>query len=610
MDNIFELALSLDDLKRFSVRLPPQTRLVQVTGSPQQSQTIGQVAEQFGIYLSPKPSPTETARVAGILAFLGGGCELRLIENRTKILVCRATSLGPGGSSQSRYRRHIHTVILNLTRRIQRSLEDAGLGYELSTLKSDFGLERGEFTVYAPREDLIGVVKPMKGSYVQVKIQPVFKEMIDFVSRRPSLDKDSAKSKKLIAGIDPGTTCGVAVLTLGGEPLYLDSHKGLTRAEITDLLIKIGQTVLVAADVSPAPQFVEKLAKSIDATLFTPKTTLEVAEKQELASACSKLCKVEVKDTHQRDALAAAIKALQQFKNKFEQAETRIRELGVQVSIDEVKALIVKGYSIQRAIELLLPKPVKVEKPIEKVPRIGFSNETRKLIEQLREKISIQSDQIERLRTQNERLTCQIEALQASLSEARSELEKTRAEPMAAIRREREYQSLQREIENLRKQIASLNVEMLQYRQRLEALRRMKELESKGEVILLKPVEAFTQAGLEKAIQLYEIKRDDIVLFLNASGGGASTAEVLAKRGVKAVVTCTAMSHQAEEKFKVYRIPILPVEKIQVEWVEGYPYAKISEIESELRKLLEAERVEAEQKLKKLIEDYRKERLT
>ena len=609
MDNVFELALSLDALKQLSVRFPPQTRLVQVTGSPQQSQTIGQVAEQFGIYLLPKPSPIETARVAGILAFLGAGCELRLVENRTKILVCRAISLGPGGSSQARYRRHIHAVILNLTRRIQRSLEDAGLGYELSTLKSDFGLERGEFTVYAPREDLIGIVKPMKGSYVQVKIQPIFKEMIDFVSRRPPLDQNSAKSKKLIVGVDPGTTCGVAVLTFGGEPLYLDSHKGLTRAEITDLLIKFGETVLVAADVSPAPQFVEKLARSINATIFTPETTLEVAEKQELALACSKRWKIEVKDTHQRDALAAAIKALQHFKNKFEQAETRIRELGAQVSIDDVKALIVKGCSIQRAIELLLPKPVKIEKLIEKAPRIEVSKENQKLIEQLKEKISIQSGQIERLRTQNERLTCEIEGLQASLSEARSELEKTRAEPIAAIRREREYQSLQRKIENLRKQIASLNVEILQYRQRLEALHRMKELESKGEVILLKPVEAFTETGLEKAFQLYEIKRDDLVLFLNASGGGASTAEVLAKKGIKAVITCTAMSHQAEEKFKIYRIPILPVEKIQDEWVEGYPYAKISEIESELRKLLEGERVEAEQKLKKLIEDYRKERL-
>jgi predicted RNase H-like nuclease (RuvC/YqgF family) len=480
----------------------------------------------------------------------------------------------------------------------------------LNTLKSDFGLERGEFTVYAPREELIGVVKPMKGSYIQVKIQPVFKEIIDFVSRRSSSDQNLAKSKKLIVGVDPGTTCGVAILTFDGEPLYLDSRKGLTRAEIIDLLIKFGETVLVAADVSPAPQFVEKLAKSVDATLFTPEATLEVAEKQELALAYSKRFKVEVKDTHERDALAAAIKALQQFKNKFEQAEARIGELGVQVPMDEVKALIVKGYSIQRAIELLLPKQEEAEKPVEERLLIESSREMPKLIEQLRKKISIQGRQIERLRAQNEQLTCQIKSLQTSLLEAQSMLEKARAEPVVAIRREREYQNLQREIENLRKQIASLNAEVLQYRQRLEALRRMKELESRGEAVLLKPVEAFTKTGLEKAFQLYEIKRDDIVLFLDASGGGASTAEILAKRGVKAIITCTAMSHQAEEKFKNYRIPILPIENIQVEWVEGYPYAKIGEIESALRKLTEAEKADAEQKLKKLIEDYRKERLS
>jgi len=59
-------------------------------------------------------------------------------------------------------------------------------------------------------------------------------------------------------------------------------------------------------------------------------------------------------------------------------------------------------------------------------------------------------------------------------------------------------------------------------------LQRLRELESKGELILLKPIDRFTAEGLERASKLYEIKPGDYVLLLDATGGGATTARKLA----------------------------------------------------------------------------------
>jgi predicted RNase H-like nuclease (RuvC/YqgF family) len=95
--------------------------------------------------------------------------------------------------------------------------------------------------------------------------------------------------------------------------------------------------------------------------------------------------------------------------------------------------------------------------------------------------------------------------------------------------------------------------------------------ESKGEVVLLKPIEAFTRDGLEKAFKLYDIKHGETVILLDASGGGASASEEIAKRGIKAVIACTTMSYPAEEKLRAYGIPVIPSENLNIEWLRFIP---------------------------------------
>lgn len=414
--------------------------------------------------------------------------------------------------------------------------------------------------------------------------------------------------RKLITAIDPGITCGAAVLTIDGNLVFVGSKRGWTHQDLLQTILDLGETVVVAGDVSPAPELVEKVSKSLNAVLFTPIIPLSASEKQHLARTYAEQHELKLRNNHEVDALAAALKAHQHYKNKFEQIEAHVKKAGVQVSMDELKAMVVRGYSIDRAIRFLLPKPKAAEpKPIMK-PRTLQEEQLRDLVKKLKARVLQEREKSERFKTLNEELRLQIEALKQEISTLQQKIEETKSEQMTQIQREREYQRLLDEINILKERLSSTLSQLEEYKQRFDTLKRVRELESKGELILLKPIETFTKEGLEKAFKLYEIKPKDSVILLDASGGGATTAEMLAKRGVRIIVTRTSMAHHARETFTKHEIPIVPADKIEIEWIEGYPYAQASNLQKAVEELRKAERDKTLEKLETIVEEYRKER--
>ena len=58
------------------------------------------------------------------------------------------------------------------------------------------------------------------------------------------------------------------------------------------------------------------------------------------------------------------------------------------------------------------------------------------------------------------------------------------------------------------------------------------------------------------------MKNGDIVFLEDGSGGGAGTAELLANKGVTAVIYGKEMSHFATQKFLSFGIPTFSIEEI------------------------------------------------
>ncbi len=102
---------------------------------------------------------------------------------------------------------------------------------------------------------------------------------------------------------------------------------------------------------TPAPDLVRKVASKLKAALFTPSRSMEVSEKRELVSRYSQTTATDVSDAHVRDALASGIKALQRYKNKFQKLESQVADSLPASSKEHTKELLLRGFSIARAIK-------------------------------------------------------------------------------------------------------------------------------------------------------------------------------------------------------------------------------------------------------------------
>jgi predicted RNase H-like nuclease (RuvC/YqgF family) len=346
IDNVFELSRDLDGLTKLVNILPPNTKIVQVTGWGPEAVNIKSLAKKYGVETYSKLSPLKTAYLAALIASKGEGITLKLVEKKTRIIVSRGRSISHGGMSYDRYKRSVRAGIPNVTKTIKKILDQHGFDYDLVFRKSSGGLEKSIFTVYASRDKLYGLIKPFKNKSVRVIIKPVYTNKIVF-------NKNTETYRKgLILGIDPGISTGIAILDLDGNPLLTYSSKNLDRGEILNIVSPLGIVVIVATDVSHPPDLVKKIAATLNAQLYVPQKDLSSDEKHELINKImEKYPWINIQDTHERDALVAAYKAYSSIADKIKQAMSKVDEIDLSLDREKIKIDIVRGKSIAEAIE-------------------------------------------------------------------------------------------------------------------------------------------------------------------------------------------------------------------------------------------------------------------
>jgi predicted RNase H-like nuclease (RuvC/YqgF family) len=141
----------------------------------------------------------------------------------------------------------------------------------------------------------------------------------------------------LIIGVDPGTTTGIAAVTLDGSVYRVYSARNMGVDQVVKYVTSLGRPSLIASDVTPTPDSVMKIAASLGCSVFTLFEPLSVSEKNTLVSG------YDVEDLHSRDALAAALNAFNKYRNKLE----KIAALGYG---DDVKHRVLQGVSLERAL--------------------------------------------------------------------------------------------------------------------------------------------------------------------------------------------------------------------------------------------------------------------
>ena len=605
-DNIFEIVPDSKSLFRFVDKIPPETRIVQVTGVPPHQVSLKRLAKRHGMGIRGKPDPLESAIISAKLASLGVGYTLECFGEQTEIKVTRGRRPGKGGQSANRFRRKVHSQIQQMTRYIESQLGEAGIEYDIDVRESDFGYSSSRIVAYAPLPAVRGLVESQRGRDFNVLVSPVRKRA-EFLPLEPKPVPTQARPRFFILGIDPGTTAAICLLSLTGKIHFLKSAKGLTRADIIRNVYEHGIPVLIASDVDKEPHFVKKIASTLNINLFTPNKPIPIAEKNEIAREFSETKKI--RNAHERDALTAAIFAYRSILPKLQQIDRKIREEQLSIDRNHLKALVIKGIPINEAITSLICEDTEVPDVPPTPPEPEEEPLTQERYDTLRNRYMELTDTNESLLGQIEDMKRIVEFLKFRESELEHSLEIVSRENYWKVKRDREIakrvsevRSLQRESDQLKEQVDHLN-------RRLELLRGVKRLEIRGDMIAVKTIGKFTQESITEYLQKVGLKCGDIILFEDASGGGPQTAHLLIDREIKAVIIDTPLSHLAQDELMLSLIPVIDANEVELQRIDEFAFISRRKFEEKLTMFLKDVREKARQKgedeLISMIEQYR-----
>jgi predicted RNase H-like nuclease (RuvC/YqgF family) len=592
-DNVYELAADKDDLIGFLRWLPDETTLVQVTGA-ERPESLSRVANRHGVPYGKKPM--KEAEAAARLAVRRVGQAVRAFGDTTRVKVSRGRSTGSGGWSQDRYTRRIHGSVRRRTREVGSALDEAGLDYEREVTEKYGGFANAVFTVEATPSDI--PVSAGRAGDTRVEIERERRDGIEFeplVKRRDHV----------VVGVDPGTTTAAAVVSLDGEVLDLYSSRTADTADVIEWLVERGRPALVAADVTPMPETVERFRRSFDAAGWTPVSDLPVDEKLHRTREAS------YDNDHERDALAAALFALDDHEDQFARIA---RKIPPGLDRGEVIArVLAEETSVEVVVDDMTDDPDDDDESSEHEPR--------ELTEEERE--------IRRLEERVERLEGHVEDLRDTVAEQETEIEEYETELSEARREERREARARREVDRLEREKDRLRHERDEARERAdEAEAKLERLKSlwrldhsnfetvasghEADLVPVKTVEQFTTDAVRAADERYGLARGDVVYLRDASGAGRSTAELLAETEPRLVLRAGNLSEAADEVLFDREVPVAPADAVDVTEVDDLGVAREAEVAAAVADWRDraAERRQAERAelVDRLISEHRADR--
>lgn len=607
-DNIFEIVPDSKSLFGLVDRIPTETRIVQVTGIPPRQIALKILARRHGLNVKGKPNALESARIVTQLAFRGVGHSLECFSEQSEIKVSRGKKPGRGGQSANRFRRRIHSEIQQMTRFIESQLKDENIDYDIDIRKSDFGYSSARLVTNASFPVIRSLVETKKGGDWKVLISPVRKR-VEFIPLEAKSTTPSTKARYFILGIDPGTTAAYCLLSLDGKVQALRSRKGLTRADMIREVYEKGIPVMIASDVPQVPHFVEKIASTVNTTVYTPQKPIPVSEKQELAREYSD--EIRVRNAHERDALTAAVFAYRSIQSKLQQIDRMVLEEQLKIDRNHLKALVIKGTSINEARATLERMDSEV---LETIPEEQPQPEE----ELTQERFDALWVKTEKLALDNSLLTSNVDDLKRFVeflkfreSELSDSLDIVNQENYWKIKRDREVAKSKTALKRAQRETERLNKQMKTLKSRLELLKGVKHLEMRGDMLAVKVIPQFTRESIEEYSKKVGLKQGDIILFEDASGGGPQTAGILIEREVRALVIDSPLSHLPEDELVKALIPVIDAKDVELQRVDEFAFISRKKFDKIFQVFIkgvrEQARLKGEEQLVELVEKYRRE---
>jgi predicted RNase H-like nuclease (RuvC/YqgF family) len=349
----------------------------------------------------------------------------------------------------------------------------------------------------------------------------------------------AAKRTYTIVGIDPGTTTAFAVLDLKGKLINIASSRSWGFSELVGLLIELGHPIIIATDKNPTSSL------SVEQKLRDTKSYSYANE-------------------HERDALAAAIDAVRSVKNKLESVE---KKAPPEVVLDELQMLVLRGHTVDSAINLL-------KKPLAKVDsKVGGKQEGIPASEKdmlgpdihyLKALIKRQDEQINRLVSYVVDLKRSLQLSQEKVLKLQNKIDIVRSENARNVKLNKEISFRQKEIDRLAAELAHSKRVNKGLQKRSQKLKQIRAAEHNKALKAIKIVKFFNREAIQAADEQVGLA-ESIILLEDASGGGIATAELLVSKGIRAIVLKNEMSDAARKILFSANVPIFSTQEVPIQ---------------------------------------------
>lgn len=611
IDNIWEINEERNHIKQFIKET--QVDLVQVTGKPGNTEKISYLAKEYNLHTGGKLSPVETAEIAARLVLMGEGARVKAIRDQTKISVVRSRSLGTaGGQRQAGFERSISAMVQSVVRDIKQNLRKNNLRFDIFSRKKKHGIGSARFLVYAPYQNVRKIVKELDTKEIRVEIEPVERNHLTFLE-----PEEEFKGERLFCGIDPGRTVGAAILRLDGRVVKTYSKRGIQIGELIGQIYKHGRPILIATDVSEVPYYIERIRKKCKARKWYPSKDIPTSEKWEIIREMG----ADVSNTHERDALVAAFRAWENWREKFNKIDKITSYLPLPVDKGEIKELVVNDETIAMAISKVLSRKLNTRKKEKQKKSVSVKlGELKKERDDLLGKVAaLQEDKdelrewVSELRTKIKEREEKIDELEWKIEEERKKrklLKKRKIEEEIEEEKSKKLERLQRTKKHLKKKVTGLKNQLENKRQEISTLHKL--LDKKDDEVVIKIIDSFTKQKVRNLVEKYAINEDDVLWVINHSTS-CYLPPILLERGVRAIIAKDDFPLQVEKRFENAEIPIIAPKDFSPPLSRDMKVQVVSETRLEearenakIRQLPEKEK--RYKMLEKSIEEYKKSR--
>lgn len=199
----------------------------------------------------------------------------------------------------------------------------------------------------------------------------------------------------MIVGLDPGITTAIAIMDTKGNVLNVHSKRDMNRAEVIRHILRFGKPVIISTDVSVTPKAIGNIATKLECVVSSPDISLGVNEKREL----TRNYNTSLENTHEIDALAAAIKSWKSYRNLFSRIEDVLKEFDEKEIFPQVLAKILREGSPN--IEDAVREIVESKGTIVNEKSSNDDSRQKDLIKKLHVKLTEKQQEIESLKSQN-----------------------------------------------------------------------------------------------------------------------------------------------------------------------------------------------------------------